>query len=145
MVAQARDGRGIQTLQFLGSALGLQRAHISVDDVASDENKVGLFGIDHIHPAAHFGAGIVETRMQVTDHNDFQGTVQMLTGRQVDFLALLVMVMDVAADKGHQHHACHDQRRDAIGLEPCGGYQVDKPPDVKHKERHEQIKHDDQP
>ena len=70
MVAQAGEGGGVEAFQLLDSPLCLQWPHIAVDQVTGDENEVSLLGIDHIDPSAHFGTAIVESGMQVAQHDD---------------------------------------------------------------------------
>ena len=109
VVSQASDGRGIEALQLIGSPLGKQRTHIAVNHIPGNEDEIGLLGIDHVHPAAHLGARIVETGMKVAQHHNFQWPSKVLVGRNLDFLALFVMVVDIAADEGYQHDAGNNQ------------------------------------
>ena len=95
-----------------------QRSHVAVDDVASNEDQVGLLGIDHIHPTADLGTRVVESGMQVTQHDDLHGTFEGLIGREMDFLSLLVTVMDVAGDEDGEHHPGQHDGGDGIVTQP---------------------------
>ena len=86
MVAQAHDSGRVQSLELLGSTLFPQRSNVSVNQVAGDEHKVGMFVIDHVYPSAYLAATVMESCMHVAQHDNFQWSFKMFLGLEVDFL-----------------------------------------------------------
>ena len=71
VIPQAGIDRRIQTAELGSHAFFDEGTDAAVDDVASDEDEVWMFGIHHIHPTGEFGAWVVVAEMEVTCHDDF--------------------------------------------------------------------------
>ena len=96
MVADACIDRCLQQFELLMHLLFNHRSHAAINDIASNENQVWLFGIDHFHPTVQFVATVVIADMQVAHRYDLHGLAQLFLCGKLYLLAMLVLIMQIA-------------------------------------------------
>lgn len=105
VVAQhGEDGR-LDAVELLCVVTLDDGAQASVDDVAADEDQIGLFCIDEVHPSRQLCLAVVVSDMEVAGKDNGQRLFQGLTGGEGQFLAILMMIMESTY--------CYHQREDA--------------------------------
>ena len=87
-----------------------ERTHTAVDDIPANENQVRLFGIHQIYPARQFFTTVVIAYVQVTYQHQFHGLHHRFAGGQMQFLAILMLIMEVAVNE-QSHHEERDTAR----------------------------------
>ena len=127
-----------------GHVLFDERPHADVDDVAADEDEVGLLGVDEVHPLTELSQPVVIAQVQIAHHDHTHGLRQRFGGRQLQRLPYLVVVVDVTIDKYHHHEGENGQRGSTVVGEPTLRDEVDEAPDVEHQKQHDQIEQDDE-
>ena len=128
-------------MELLGHPLFEQRAHAAVDDIARYQDEIGLFGIDHIHPAGQFLARIVIAQMKVGGHHHLVCLGQRLGSLQLQGHAYLIIIMEVTIEE-----EAEDQHEDAQGsiavmIEESLRNDVNQTPQIEHKKHDDQIEH----
>ena len=96
------DGR-LEPSELLGHAVGKERTDAVIDDVACDEDEVGMLGIDEVHPVGELPAPVVVAKVQVAHHDNFVVLCQGLLRREREGNAHLVVMLDVAPHQEHGH------------------------------------------
>ena len=69
MITQTGIHWCFQPMELLGHVLFNQWAHAAIDNITSNQDEVGLLGINHIHPSRQFLAGIMITYMKIRSHH----------------------------------------------------------------------------
>ena len=110
VIAQAGIDRRLESSELLGHTLLDNRTHATIDNITSNQDKVGIFSIHHIHPARQLLAGIVIADMQIARHHNIIFLSQWFCRLQVEGNTLLMMIMQIAINKHTQH-----QHQDANG------------------------------
>ena len=71
-------------------------AQAAVDDVAADEEQIGLLGIDEVHPSRQLCLAVVVADVQVAGEDNSQRLLQGLGGGESQLLAIFVVIVDAA-------------------------------------------------
>ena len=82
MIAQTGIDGSLKSMELFGHALFQERTHAAIDDVASNQDEVGLLGIKHIHPTGQFLTGIMIAQMEVGGHHHLIRLGQRFRGLQ---------------------------------------------------------------
>ena len=96
VVAQHGEDGGLEAMELLGVVALENGAQAAVDDVAADEDEVGLLGIDEVHPSRQLCLAVVVAYMKVAGEDYGQRLLQGLGGREGQFLAIFVVIVDAA-------------------------------------------------
>ncbi len=143
MVAQTGIDGCVEAVELGGHVFFDEGADAAVDDVAGNEDEVGLFGIDHIDPSGEFGAGVVVAEVEVAQHDDSVVLGEGFGGGKCEGHTHFVLVVEVAVEEdgenGHKD-ACH---RPPIAVEPRTGNEMDEPSEVEQEEGEDEIEHDE--
>ena len=143
----AWDGvdRGGDAPEFGGEAAFFNRADAAVDDVAAEQDQVGLLGIDQIDPAGQFGPAVVIADVQVAGQDDRQRPLQRLLRHDCQLLAILVLVMHVPDNQQEGDQRRGEGEAGRIVSHQRLGNQMTKRRNVGDDEEQEQIEEGDQP
>lgn len=96
VVAQNGVDGSLDAMELLCIVAFEDGAQASVDDVAANEHQVGLFCIDEVHPSRQLCLAVVVSDVEVAGEDNGQRLLQRLGGREGQFLAILMMIVDAA-------------------------------------------------
>ena len=83
-------------MKFLLHPFFIHGTNAAIDDVASHEDEVGMFGIQHVHPSCQFLAVVVIADVEVADHYHLHLLLQLSLSIEREGFAVLVEVVQIA-------------------------------------------------
>ena len=96
MIAQAGIDRSLKPMKLLRHILLQQRADADVDDVATNQNQVGMLPHLSYPPSGQTRPCGCDNQMQIGNHDQFERFGQRLSGGEHKWLAHLVLVVEIA-------------------------------------------------
>ena len=110
VVAQTGHHGGLEASEGGCHILLEEGLYVPVDDVAADENEVGVLGIHQVYPAVELIDLVRIAQMQVRNHHHGHVFGQSLGGLHLDGLAHFVHVVQVAVGEDSGKHQQHGER-----------------------------------
>ena len=139
VVAQAGIDGCLDATELFGHVLFYQRPHAHINDVTGYEHVVGVLGIDHIDPASQLATWIMIAQVQVTHHDQRQGSCQWFVRRQGHLHTYLIIIMDIAIEEECEHAQRKGHRTVEILTYPDLGHEMYKATKVENQEDHDEI------
>ncbi len=144
VVAQAGIDGGLEAAELGCHVLVDEGTDADVDDVAGDEDEVGVLGVDEVDPPAEFGARIVVAEVQVAGHDNGVGMGQGLGGVESERHAHFVAVVQVAVEEDAGDEGDQDACRPPVVVQHGLGHEPAETSQVEQQEQHEGVEQDEE-
>ena len=143
VVAETSIDGGVEAMKFGCHIFFDEGSDASVDDVASNEDEVGVFGIDKVNPSSEFFAWVVIAEVEVAEHHDLIGSGKGLVGGQLEGHTHFVVVVEVAIEEGAEDDESDGCGGVPVGVEEGAWQEMNESAEVEQEEDEGEIEHDE--